>query len=255
MARSPQPLAGKVALVTGANKGVGEAAALALADAGADVVVVGRTPGDLPGTVGAVVARIRALGRRAEGVVGDVRDEADGQRMFDRAVEVFGGVDVLVNNAGVYYLGKPLAELSLWEWDDMMEVNLRGVFLCCRAAVPIMAGRGGGSIIGLTSNAGEPHRDSSGMAGYAVTKAGLERLTQVLAFEVAGANIAVNALAPVGLRTPGSVAANPPDRVAGFHPAELIGPVVVHLAQCRAEFSGHTVKRTDFVDGRFLATR
>src|SRR5690348_559111 len=92
-----QPLAGKVAVVTGANKGVGEAIALALAEAGADLVAVGRTAGEEPGTVGAVVARIRALGRRAEGVVADVRDESGVKRVFDRAVEVFGGLDVLVN--------------------------------------------------------------------------------------------------------------------------------------------------------------
>jgi 3-oxoacyl-[acyl-carrier protein] reductase len=249
------PLTGRVAVVTGANKGIGEAASLALAAAGAAVVAAGRTPGDGPGAVGAIVRRIREAAGMAEGVVCDVTRAEDVRRLFETAVAEFGRVDVLVNNAGVYHLHKPLVEQSVAEWDDMIDVNLRGVFLCCRAAVPLMVRGGGGSIITLTSSAAERGRESAGMAAYAATKAGVERLTQVLATEVSASNIAVNALAPVGLRTPGSVAGNPAERAARFAPADLIGPVIVHLAQCRSEFTGHVVRRTDFADGRFVAVR
>jgi NAD(P)-dependent dehydrogenase (short-subunit alcohol dehydrogenase family) len=248
-----QPLAGRVAVVTGASKGIGEAASLALSEAGAAVVAVGRTAGRGPGSVGAVVARITDGGGRALGLVGDVRVEADVERLFSSAVEAYGRLDVLVNNAALYYLGRPLVELTIEEWDDMMEVNLRGVFLCCRAAVPIMARGGGGSIVNLTSSAAESGRASTGMAGYGASKAGVERLTQILALEVKDANIAVNALAPVGLRTPGSVRAVGEERATRFAPASAIGPVTVHLAQQRSDFSGHVVRRPDFVDGKFTA--
>jgi 3-oxoacyl-[acyl-carrier protein] reductase len=246
-------LAGKVAVVTGANKGIGESASLALADAGASIVAAGRTGGDAPGSVGAIVSRLRSAGAHAEGVVCDIRLEADVERLFKTAVDTAGGVDVLVNNAAVYYLQRPLTALSVAEWDDMMEVNLRGLFLCCRAVVPIMAGRGGGSIINLTSSAAESGRNSVGMAGYGASKAGVERLTEILALEVAHSNIAVNALAPIGLRTPGSLRAMGEEYAQRFAPASAIGPVIVHLAQQRADFSGRVVRRTDFADGRFTA--
>jgi NAD(P)-dependent dehydrogenase (short-subunit alcohol dehydrogenase family) len=245
------PLAGKVALVTGAGKGIGEATAVALGRAGASIVAGSRTAGDAPGSVGAVVARVRALGGQAEGVACDVRSKADVRRLFDLAVVAFGGVDVLINNAGVFYLGKPVIELTQREWDDTMEINLRGIWLCARAAVPIMKRRGGGSIVNLTSGVTEPQRDLPGMAAYAASKAGVERLTQILASELRGTNIAVNALKPSGLVTPGTIAQNPPEVVATYEPVERIGPVMVHLARCREEFTGHVVRRVDFVDGRF----
>jgi NAD(P)-dependent dehydrogenase (short-subunit alcohol dehydrogenase family) len=245
-----QPLAGRVAVVTGSSKGIGEAAAEALAAAGAAVVVNGRT-GDGPGGVRTAVDRIRAAGGRAVGVVADIRLEGDVKSLFDKALESYGRVDVLVNNAAVYHLGTPLAELSLGEWDEMMEVNLRGLFLCCRAAIPIMTRGGGGSIVNLTSRAAEWEFPAAGRAAYAASKAGVERLTQVLAGEVAGADIAVNAVSPVGLRTPGSIRAMGEERAAGFGDPSLIGPVIVHLAQQRAGFSGRVVRRTDFVAGAF----
>jgi NAD(P)-dependent dehydrogenase (short-subunit alcohol dehydrogenase family) len=245
------PLAGKVAIVTGSSKGIGEAAALALAGAGAAVTVTGRTAGDGPGSVGAAVRRVHEAGGKALGVQADITGEAGVARLFDMTVETFGGVDVLVNNAGVYHLGKPLAELSLREWDEMMEVNLRGLFLCCRAAVPVLARRGGGSIINLTSRAAESDFPANGRAGYAASKAGVERLTQILAGELAAVNIAVNALSPVGLRTPGSTRAMGVERAATFGDPGLIGPVIVHLAQQRAGFTGRIVRRTDFVAGTF----
>jgi citronellol/citronellal dehydrogenase len=250
-----RPLAGKVAIVTGAGKGIGEATSLALARAGASIVAASRTGGDAPGSVGAVVAAVRAVGGSAEGVACDVRSEADVRRLFDRAVEAFGGVDVLINNAGVFYLGKPVVEFTSAEWDDTMEINLRGIWLCTRASVPLMKRRGGGSIVNLSSGATEPDKDLPGMAAYAASKAGVERLTQILASELKGTNIAINALKPSGLVTPGTIAQNPPETVATYEPVERIGPVMVHLAQCREEFTGHIVRRVDFADGRFSAVR
>jgi 3-oxoacyl-[acyl-carrier protein] reductase len=249
------PLSRQVAVVTGASKGIGEATAIALARAGATMVAAGRTEGEQPGSVAAVVARARALGGDAEGVIADVRREADVDRLFEVAENAYGGVDILVNNAGVFYIGMPLAEQTLAEWDEMMAVNLRGIFLCCRAAVRLMTRRGGGSIVNLTSNAAEAGRSVPGMAAYAASKAAVERFTQVLAQEISAANIAVNAIAPNRLVTPGTIARDPPEWVATYEPVEVIGDVMVHLASCRAEFTGHTVNRLDFVAGRFAAVR
>ncbi len=218
------------------------------------MVVTGRTPGDAPGSVSHVVAQVAEAGGQAVGVLCDVRIEADVARLFASSLAAFGRLDVLVNNAAVYYLHRPLAELTVAEWDDMMDVNLRGVFLCCRAAVPIMSRAGGGSIINLTSSAAQSGRESIGMAAYAASKAGVERLTQVLAQEVVAANIAVNALAPVGLRTPGSVRANGEDVAIRFAPATAIGPVIVHLAQQRGGWTGRVVRRTDFAEGKFASS-
>jgi NAD(P)-dependent dehydrogenase (short-subunit alcohol dehydrogenase family) len=248
-----RPLAGKVAVVTGASKGIGEASALALSEAGAAVVAAGRTAGDGPGSVARVVAEIGRAGGQAVGVLCDIRLQSEVERLFSSTLEAFARLDVLVNNAAVYYLGRPLIELTVDEWDAMMEVNLRGLFLCCQAAVPIMSQGGGGSIINLTSSAAQSGRTSIGMAGYGASKAGVERLTQILAQEVVESNIAVNALAPVGLRTPGSVRAMGADYATRFAPASAIGPLIVHLAQKRGDWTGRIVRRTDFVAGEFVS--
>ena len=128
--------AGKVAIVTGAGRGMGRATALALARDGA-AVVVNDVRREL---AGAAVQEIEAIGGQALAVIADVSDEAQVQAMVDATVKRFGTVDILVNNAGILRATSPLEEISVQEWELMMAVNIRGVFLCTRAVLPISEG-------------------------------------------------------------------------------------------------------------------
>jgi len=141
------PLEGKTALVTGASKGVGKGIALELARQGADVAVNYNT--DDAGAE-AAAAEIRALGRRAFPVQADVSSSAQVDAMFERVLAAFGRLDILVNNAGIQ-TWKPLLELSEEEWDRVLDVNLKGCFLCTQRAARAMRGSGGGAIINIGS--------------------------------------------------------------------------------------------------------
>lgn len=189
-------LEGKVAIITGASRGIGKAIALALARAGADVVVAARTEeekGPLPGTIHKTADEIHTLGRRALAIKTDVTKEEEVEAMVRRTIEEFGGIDVLVNNAGINVPGTIL-DVSTKRWDLIMAVNLRGTFLCTRAVLPKMMEQRRGSIINLSSILGT--RVIEGGVPYGVTKAAIERFTSGLAEEVKGYNIAVNALCP-----------------------------------------------------------
>jgi NAD(P)-dependent dehydrogenase (short-subunit alcohol dehydrogenase family) len=255
-----EDLGGQVAIVTGSSKGIGRACAQALAAEGVAVVVGGRTPGEEPGSVGATVNQIREAGGKAVGVLADVRLEDDVERMIAAAVDGFGRLDIVVNNAGVYHQ-QAVADMDVALWDEIVATNLRGTFLTCRAALPHLIRGGGGSIVNITSRAGEPGLASPGRAGYAASKAGVDRFTQVLAEEVRAHNVAVNALSPVGLLTEGSIRMRslpppfPRPRVFTPAPPEAIGPPLVYLARQRADFTGKIVRRTDFIDGEFGAVR
>ena len=189
-------LEGKVAIVTGASRGIGKAIALALAKEGADVVVAARTEtetGPLPGTIHKTADEIRALGRRALAVKTDVTQEEQVMEMARRTLEEFGRIDILVNNAGITVPGTVI-EMPVKRWDLTIAVNLRGTFLCTKAVLPTMVQRRSGSIINLSSILGT--RDVSGNVAYGVTKAAIERFTRGLAEEFRDYNIAVNALCP-----------------------------------------------------------
>lgn len=180
---------GKVALVTGAGQGIGRAIAETLAREGADIVVCGRTPAPLEACVDAVVA----LGRRAVAVPTDVGSRDSVDACVAKAMEVFGRIDVLVNNAGVTR-DKLLIRMSDDDWDEVLQTNLKGAFMLSRAvARPMMKQRSGAiiqisSIIGLIGNAGQ--------CNYAASKAGLLAMTKSLAKELASRGIRVNAVAP-----------------------------------------------------------
>ena len=191
-------LDGKVAIVTGSSRGIGKAIALGFAEEGADVVVAARTEverEEMPGTIYRTAEEIQALGRRALPIKCDVTSEQSVNDLVRKTLEQFGRIDVLVNNAGIAYYF-PVAETPLKRWELVLRVNLIGAFLCARAVLPAMIERRAGSIINITSRAGERRPSPTGVA-YAVAKAGLDRFTWGLAVEVGRHNIAVNALKPI----------------------------------------------------------
>lgn len=188
-------LADKVAIVTGAASGIGRASAERFAAEGASVLVADlRTEGCTE-----VAAALRARGFRAEACVVDVRDDASVQAMVARAVRAFGGVDVLFNNAGVgNYV--PFDELEPDEWDRILGVNLKGVYLGCRHAVPELRRRGGGVILNTASLSGL--RAQAQNEAYCASKAGVIQLTRSLARELAEDHIRVNCICPGAVDTP-----------------------------------------------------
>ncbi len=188
-------LRGKVALVTGAGRGIGRTSALALAGAGADVVLVGRSREPLEQVAG----EVRALDRRALVLPADVSDEAQVEALFQEVAVQWGSVNILVNNAGIN-IRKPVLELSAREWDEVMATNLRGYFLCARAAGRQMVARRSGKVINVASIMGTVALP--GLGPYAASKGGVLQLTKVLALEWATANVQVNAIGPGYTETP-----------------------------------------------------
>ncbi|HEY8288787.1 MAG TPA: SDR family NAD(P)-dependent oxidoreductase [Acetobacteraceae bacterium] len=190
-----QTFAGKVALVTGAGKNIGRTIALDLAQRGASVVVNGRSN---RAAVDAVVAEVNAAGGQAIGCMADVSDPAATERMVADAVAAFGGIDVLVSNAGLRRQ-TPFLEMGLAEWREILSVALDGAFILARAAVPRMIPRGGGAIValsGISTHVGTPNR-----CHVSASKAGLEGLMRALAIELAPHRITCNCVAPGSVDT------------------------------------------------------
>ena len=182
------PLAGRVALVTGGGRGIGRAIALALADAGADVAICYRERRD---AADAVVTRIQASGRRALAVAADVASREDVRAMVRSTCDRLGGVDVMVNNAGVLQQ-KPFAEITDADWDHVIDVNLKGTFICSQEVLPVMRSRGGGRIINLASSGAQ--LGGTLAVHYAASKAGVISLTRSLA-RIAAPAVTVNCIA------------------------------------------------------------
>lgn len=176
--------------MTGAGQGLGEAMALALAEAGATVALLARDEAK----AAEVANRIRANGGRAELLVADVRDEAAVSRARETYESALGGrLDILINNAGIN-LRKPIAEFTLTEWNRVIETNLTGTFLMCRAFVPLMTGLGYGRIINLTSMMA--HISLPGRTAYSASKSALLGFNRALALELAPEKITVNGISP-----------------------------------------------------------
>jgi len=189
-------LAGKKALVTGATKGMGRHAAVALAHAGADVFLTGRDKGELAECAGEVHAR----GRRAETMAADLADMDAVRRVGETAIEAMDGIDVLLNNAGVALL-EPVLEVTEEKWDAQLDVNLKAPFFLAQVVARRMVESGkGGKIINIASTAGligVPEH-----AAYCASKGGLLTLTKTLALELGPHNIQVNAICPAIVMTP-----------------------------------------------------
>lgn len=183
-------LSPKVAIVTGAGRGIGRAIALALAREGASVVAVSRTLSEIEETV----AQVQALGGQALAIKADVSSQADVARMVGQTIQAFGTVDILVNNAGVQGPIGPLVQNSADVWIQTVMINLVGTFLCCQAVLPVMIRQRRGKIINLSGGGATGPR--ANFSAYAASKAAVVRLTETLAEEVKPYNIQVNAIAP-----------------------------------------------------------
>ena len=191
-------LQGRVAVVTGAGRGIGRAIALRLAEAGAVVVVVDRDETD----AASVADEIRATGAAAHAVQADVSDEAAVRSLVRATCDDLGGIDVLVNNAGIFP-SCPVLQMETADFDRVIAVNLRGVFLCTREAALAMVDRGrGGAIVNVTS-IDALHPAMVGLAHYDASKHGAWGFTKNVALELAPHGIRVNAVAPGGVLTPG----------------------------------------------------
>lgn len=246
-------LEGKVAIVTGASRGLGRAMAMGLAEAGAEVVVVSRTLSDLEKVAG----EIRALGRGCLPVRADVSRREDVECMVRRTMERFGRIDILINNAGTIYRG-PSEDYPEEEWDRVIDVNLKGAFLCAQAVARVMIHQGGGKIINtasLLSTIGVPT-----IPGYAASKGGIAQLTKTLAVEWAKYRINVNAIGPGFFRTDLTEALQRnPKRSAEISgripfgrwgvPEDLKGAAVFLASDASEYVTGHVL----YVDGGFLA--
>jgi 2-deoxy-D-gluconate 3-dehydrogenase len=245
-------LADKVAVVTGASEGIGEALALGLAEAGAEIIICSRREAKLK----QVQAQIQQKGRRAEVFALDVRRLDQIQQLRDFALEGFGKVDILVNNAA-FTVTKPAWEVTEEEWDVMTDTGFKGLFFCCQVIGSIMRQRGYGKIINLSSTFSRSI--IKGRSVYGGIKAGVSHLTEALALEWASDGIRVNALAPTAVLTPsrqetlkGEVLQRilsriPLGRLAT--PEDLVS-AAVYLASPASDFvTGHTL----FVDGGWVA--
>jgi len=184
----------KVAMVTGSTRGLGEVSALALAKAGADIAVCGRSASDLDRVAGAIGKQ----GRKARGFHLDVTDSGRVAAAVDEILDYFSRIDILVNNAGVNYR-VPVLEYPEEEWDRVINTNLKGYFLVTRAVVPQMIENGYGKVINMSSILGAvglPHQ-----IAYASSKGGVDQMTKVMALEWAKLGVRVNAIGPTYFET------------------------------------------------------
>ncbi len=208
-------LEGKVALVTGAGSGIGQATAWELAKAGAHVVV-----NDLfPDRAQAVASAITQAGYRAVACPGDVANRESVTQMVQSAVEAFGSLDILVNNAGIAR-NRGILKLTDADWDAVLKVNLYSVFLCSQSAAPLMIQRGWGRIVNVASRS---WLGWYAWGNYAASKAGIIGLTRTLALELARYNITANVIAPGVIETPMSMEGNPPEVVEQLRRAQPTG--------------------------------
>jgi 2-deoxy-D-gluconate 3-dehydrogenase len=244
-------LSGKVALVTGANSGIGQGLAMALAEAGADVALVGRTPAQ------ETAQRVRAAGRRAAIVDADLSTIAPVREIVEQTLRELGGLDILVNNAGIIRRADAL-EFSEEDWDAVIDTNLKSVFFLCQAAARHMVRQGKGKIINIASMLS--YQGGIRVASYTASKSGVSGLTKLLANEWAAKGINVNAIAP-GYISTNNTAALQADEVRNRQimeripagrwgqPSDLAGAVVFLASDASNYVQGHILA----VDGGWLA--
>lgn len=254
MGRDRFSLAGRVSMVTGASRGLGRAITLALAEAGSDLVLVSRSPEGLE----RVATEVRACDRQALAVPADISQSDEVGEVVRRAVETFGRVDCLVNNAGVSPVYTSAEKITREAWDEILAVNLTGTFLASQAVGRQMIRQGGGKIINISSIGGAV--GLSRLAAYAASKGGIHQLTRALAIDWARYGILVNAVAPAFVET---------DMTAGLRqhpdlseeirqqiplgrfaqPEDVVGAVLFLASDAANYITGHCLA----VDGGWLA--
>ncbi|WP_416462688.1 2-dehydro-3-deoxy-D-gluconate 5-dehydrogenase KduD [Sphingomonas sp. VDB2] len=248
---TPFDLTGKVAIVTGANTGIGQAIALSLAAAGANIAAVGRTPAE------ATVAQVRALGRRAEIVSADLSNIEPVQRVVDETIAALGGLDILVNNAGIIRRADSV-DFTESDWDAVIDTNLKVLFFLCQAAGRHMIAQGSGKIVNIASLLS--FQGGIRVPSYTAAKSGVAGLTKLLANEWASKGINVNAIAPGYIATNNTAALQADEqrnrqiqeRIPAGHWGEAsdIGGAAVFLSSSAAGYiHGHVLA----VDGGWLA--
>lgn len=243
----------KVSLVTGGTKGIGKAICMALARAGSKVILTSRHGDEAE----KVAAQVEELGVPALGIEADVSKLGDIDRLVSEAVERFGPINVLVNNAGVGITRFAL-DVSEKEWDEVLGINLKGLFFCSQAVARVMVRQGGGKIINIASAMGLVA--DRGLSPYCASKGGVVQLTKALALEWARYNIQVNAVAPGYVKTPmneyrlndekvyQSIINRTPARRLGTE--DEVAAAVLYLASPMADFvTGHVL----CVDGGWVA--
>lgn len=232
------PLAGRVALVTGASRGIGRAIAAELARSGADVAAAYASNAE---QAELTLKRIADAGTRGSLHRADLSDGAEVQRLFAEVDAAYGGIDILINNAGITRDGLTL-RMSDADWDEVLALNLRGAFLCSRAALRGMLRRRWGRIVNISSVVGET--GNAGQANYAAAKAGLLGLTKSLAREAAARTVTVNAVAPGFIETDMTRSLSQEHRAAAmeriplgrFAMPEEVAPLVAFLCSDAASY-------------------
>jgi len=244
-------LSGKVALVTGANTGIGQGIALALAGAGADIAAAGRSPAD------ETVEKVRRLGRQAENFSADLSNVAAAQPLIDAVLGEYGRIDILVNNAGIIRRADAV-DFTEEDWDAVIDTNLKTLFFLCQAAGKHMIARGSGKIINIASML--TFQGGIRVPSYTASKAGVGGLTKLLANEWAAKGVQVNAIAPGYIAT-NNTAALQSDETRNRQIMERIpagrwgdpgdiGGAAVFLASSASDYvQGHILA----VDGGWLA--
>jgi len=247
----PFDLAGKIAVVTGANTGIGQAIAVALAAAGAEVACVGRTPAE------ETAEQIRALGRRVVLIPADLSTIAPVQQVVDTTLAELGRLDILVNNAGIIRRADAV-DFTEEDWDAVIDTNLKSVFFLCQAAGRHMIGQGSGRIINIASML--TFQGGIRVPSYTASKSGVGGLTKLLANEWAAKGVTVNAIAPGYIATNNTAALQADesrnkailDRIPAGRwgdPGDLGGAAVFLASDAAAYVNGHILA----VDGGWLA--
>lgn len=244
----------KTAIITGGGRGLGKAMALALAEAGADIVVAARNQKE----INDVASEINRMGRKGKAIPTNVAVLQDVERMVEGAISEFGKIDILLNNAGIAIV-RPLLDATEEEWYRVLNTNLTAMFLCCKAAGRHMVKQGKGKIINISSIMA--FIGQSNFVSYSASKAAVISFTRALAVEWAKYNINVNAIAPGTFYTSFNAFALDDEKVGKILVSKIplrrvgmpeeLGPLVVYLASEASDFmTGETI----FIDGGQLAT-